>query len=71
MLKSAQMVFQFSVVDIYSILVMNPAQLGNCFWEEWSSKSGNLQQQNCSFASSTGSWITKAINYTVPDEFRV
>ena len=71
MLKSAQTVFQFLLIDIHSILVMNPAQLGNCFWEEWSSKTGNLQQENCSFVSSTGKWNTKAMNYTVPDEFRV
>ena len=71
MLKYAQMVFKFLVIDIHSVLAMHPAQLGNCFWEEWSSKTGNLQQENCSFVSSTGKWNTTAVNYTVPDEFRV
>lgn len=73
MLKFAQTVhvFQFTTIHTYSVLVMNPAELGNCFWEEWSSKTGNLKQENCSFLSSTGKWNTTAVNYTVPDEFRI
>ena len=50
---------------------MHPARLGNSWWEEWNSSSGNLQEKNCSFVCSTGKWNTTAVNYTIPDELRI
>ena len=50
---------------------MHPALLGTCRWEEWSSETGNLQQEKCLFTKSTGEWDTVAVNYTIPDKLSV
>ena len=67
--RSALMVILFTLTYLRSSLAMHPALLGNDWWQEWNSF--ELQQKNCSFLCSTGKWNTTAVNYTVPDEFRI
>ena len=45
---------------------MNPAQLGECVWEEWDCLDGNLFRKNCSFKNSFLQWKTVAKYYRKP-----
>ena len=52
------------------MLALHPAQLGECLWEEWDSKTGNLDQENCSFQQSPDTWVVTAQYYHIPPEFQ-
>ena len=52
-------------------LALHPGELGECWWEEWDSKTGNLHQPNCSFKRSARPWVVKAQYYQIPTEFQL
>jgi len=45
---------------------VHPAQLGECWWEEWDCSTGNLLQENCSFQKCPRVWKATAKCYQIP-----